>query len=159
MPPMLPIMLNVRGRKSTEQVSGCHGISSASASPALEPEYRIGNSGADAAEVATECVLGASRSSAFGAPLSPSVPADPQRCSPATRQEKSRHENSGRASARKSPAKCGRCAFSLSCFFGDDEVAEIGSLFRGSFSPEDEQLATIFSSVRAVFLTGFEMQR
>ena len=51
-------MLNVRGRKSTEQVSGCHGISSASASPALEPEYRIGNSGADAAEVATECVLG-----------------------------------------------------------------------------------------------------
>src|SRR6516165_11051544 len=73
------------------------------------------------------------------APLfSPSVPADPQRCSPATRQEKSRHENSGRTSARKSPAKCGRCAFSLSCLFGDDEVAEIGSLFRGSFSPEDE---------------------
>jgi hypothetical protein len=29
-------------------------------------------------------------------------------------------------------------AFSLSCLFGDDEVAEIGSLFRGSFSPEDE---------------------
>ena len=26
----------------------------------------------------------------------------------------------------------------LSCLFGDDEVAEIGSLFRGSFSPEDE---------------------
>ena len=26
----------------------------------------------------------------------------------------------------------------LSCLFGDDEVAEIGSLFRGSFRPEDE---------------------
>src|SRR5215813_3871519 len=32
-------------------------------------------------EVATKCVLGASRSSAFDAPLSPSVPAGPQRCS------------------------------------------------------------------------------
>src|SRR6516162_3673847 len=32
-------------------------------------------------EVATKCILGASRSSAFDAPLSPSVPAGPQRCS------------------------------------------------------------------------------
>jgi len=29
-------------------------------------------------------------------------------------------------------------AIPLSCLFGDDEVAQIGSLFRGSFSPEDE---------------------
>ena len=26
----------------------------------------------------------------------------------------------------------------LSCFLGDDEVAEIGSLLRGAFRPEDE---------------------
>ena len=32
----------------------------------------------------------------------------------------------------------GSCAIPLSCLFGDDEVAEIGSLFRAFFSPQDE---------------------
>ena len=31
----------------------------------------------------------------------------------------------------------------LSCFLGDDEVAEIGSLIRGAFRPEDEKLEII----------------
>ena len=40
---------------------------------------------------------------------------------------------------RALPAQpCGSCAIPLSCLFGDDEVAEIGSLFRGFFSPQDE---------------------
>src|SRR5215472_860237 len=45
----------------------------------------------------------------------------------------------------------------LSCFLGDDEVAEIGSLLRGAFRPEDEKLASILSRVRAVCLAGLEM--
>ena len=45
----------------------------------------------------------------------------------------------------------------LSCLLGDDEVAEIGSLLRGAFRPEDEKLASILSRVRAVCLAGLEM--
>jgi len=47
----------------------------------------------------------------------------------------------------------------LSCLFGDDKVAEIGSLFRLSIRPEDEQFAAILGSVRTVFLADLEMQR
>ena len=46
------------------------------------------------------------------------------------------------------------------CSFGcDDEVGEIGRLMRGAFRPEDEELASILSGVRAVYLAGLEMQR
>jgi hypothetical protein len=45
----------------------------------------------------------------------------------------------------------------LSCLFGDDKVAEIGSLFRLSIRPEDEQFAAILGSVRTVFLADLEM--
>src|SRR5215472_18463580 len=106
MPPMLPTMLNGPGRKSTEQESGCHWISCC---PPAKPRLHLGTreprslypvfpktydrlglavgpkseklTGPLGNEVATKCVLGASRSSAFDAPLSPSVPAGPQRCS------------------------------------------------------------------------------
>src|SRR5215472_6402223 len=111
MPLMLPTMLNGRGRKSTEQgsryhwiLSRCHWISCCPpAKPRLHREFEshaacilwfqrrmldlalpLGQkvkTGPLGNEVATKCVLGASRSSAFDAPLSPSVPAGPQRCS------------------------------------------------------------------------------
>src|SRR5262245_23845963 len=46
------------------------------------------------------------------------------------------------------------------CFLGcEGEIAEIGSLLRGAFCPEDEKPASIFSRVRAVCLAGLEMQR
>src|SRR6516162_2869170 len=48
----------------------------------------------------------------------------------------------------------------LSCLFGcEDEVAEIGSLIRGTFRPEGKQLASILGGVRAVCLAGLEMER
>src|SRR5262249_10934045 len=43
-------------------------------------------------------------------------------------------------------------------FFCNDEVAEIGSLLRGPLRPEDEQPAPILGSVRAMYVTGLEMQ-
>src|SRR5215469_18685279 len=47
----------------------------------------------------------------------------------------------------------------LICLLGDDEVAEIGSLLRGAFRPQDEKLASILRGVRAMCLAGLEMQR
>ena len=52
---------------------------------------------------------------------------------------------------------CSPYAMTLSCLFGDDKVAEIGSLFRLSIRPEDEQFAAILGSVRTVFLADLEM--
>ena len=50
-------------------------------------------------------------------------------------------------------------ARALSSHFGfDDEIAEVGSLFRTAFRPQGEQRAPILSAVRAVRLAGLEMQ-
>src|SRR5205814_4286093 len=70
------------------------------------------------------------------------------------------------ASARPSAPKLSRVAcertqsHSHGCFLGrEGEIAEIGSLLRGAFCPEQEQLASILSRVRAVCRAGLEMQR
>ena len=54
----------------------------------------------------------------------------------------------------------GHTVVRLGCFLGcEGEIAEVGSLSRGAFCPEDEKPASIFSRVRAVCLAGLEMQR
>src|SRR5215813_9250414 len=73
------------------------------------------------------------------------------------------------SSARTSTAKSlplrlrktrGHTVVRLGCFLGcEGEIAEVGSLSRGAFCPEDEKPASIFSRVRAVCLAGLEMQR
>jgi hypothetical protein len=48
----------------------------------------------------------------------------------------------------------------LGCFLGcEGEIAEVGSLSRGAFCPEDEKLASILRGVRAMCVAGLEMQR
>src|SRR5215469_17352828 len=50
-------------------------------------------------------------------------------------------------------------ARALSSHFGfDDEIAEVGSLFRTALRPQGEQRAPILSAVRAVRVAGLEMQ-
>src|SRR6516164_968674 len=56
--------------------------------------------------------------------------------------------------------ECGHTVVRLGCFLGcEGEIAEVGSLSRGAFCPEDEKLASILRGVRAMFLAGLEMQR
>src|SRR5262249_17986437 len=55
--------------------------------------------------------------------------------------------------------ECGHTVVRLGCFFGcEGEIAEVGSLCRGAFCPEDEKLASILRGVRAMCLAGLEMQ-
>src|SRR5262245_62948233 len=73
------------------------------------------------------------------------------------------------SSARTSTAKslplrlrkeCGHTVVRLGCFLGcEGEIAEVGSLSRGAFCPEDEKLASILRGVRAMYFAGLEMQR
>src|SRR6516165_8369825 len=66
----------------------------------------------------------------------------------------------GEISPASLPKKCGHTVVRLGCFLGcEGEIAEVGSLSRGAFCPEDEKLASILRGVRAMFLAGLEMQR
>src|SRR6516164_6558700 len=62
--------------------------------------------------------------------------------------------------SRFATKECGHTVVRLGCFLGcEGEIAEVGSLSRGAFCPEDEKLASILRGVRAMFLAGLEMQR
>src|SRR6516164_5243822 len=51
--------------------------------------------------------------------------------------------------------ECGHTVVRLGCFLGcEGEIAEVGSLSRGAFCPEDEKLASILRGVRAMCLAG-----
>src|SRR5262245_29180235 len=69
------------------------------------------------------------------------------------------HHN-GEISPASLTKECGHTVVRLGCFLGcEGEIAEVGSLSRGAFCPEDEKPASILSGVRAVCLAGLEMQR
>src|SRR6516225_112779 len=66
----------------------------------------------------------------------------------------------GEISAASLAKECGHIVVRLGRFLGcEGEIAEVGSLRRGAFRPEDEKLASILRGVRAMCLAGLEMQR